>query len=77
VALVAGREQGRGHGRDVLGHPLDALAWLANHLQSRGLQLQAGDIVTTGSLVKTQFPKAPCEVAFELEGGGAVRAQLV
>lgn len=76
-ALIDGCEIGRGHGRDVLGHPLDALAWLAEHLQSRGLRLRAGDIVTTGSLVKTAFPTAPCEVALELQGQVAVRARLV
>jgi 2-oxo-3-hexenedioate decarboxylase/2-keto-4-pentenoate hydratase len=38
-----------GAGRDVLGHPLRALAWLANHRAARGEALRAGDIVSTGS----------------------------
>lgn len=77
LALVNGQEVGRGRGSDVLGHPLDALAWLANHLQLRNIPLRGGDIVTTGSLVKTQFPQAPCEVALRLADTGAVSARLI
>lgn len=68
IGLIDGQEVGRGTGRDVLGHPLDALAWLANHLQARGLRLKQGDIVTTGSLVKSQFPKAASQLRFVLPG---------
>jgi hypothetical protein len=32
----------------VLGHPLDVMAWLADELPRFGLQLRAGDFVTTG-----------------------------
>ena len=52
-ALVNGDEAGRGTGADVLGHPHHALAWLANHLAAGGKGLRAGQIVLTGSLVKT------------------------
>jgi 2-keto-4-pentenoate hydratase len=72
IAFIDGREVGRGTGRDVLGHPLDALAWLANHLAARGLPMNAGDIVTTGSLVKSQFPVAGNRIAFRLPGFGEV-----
>lgn len=46
---VDGREERIGHGRDVLGHPLNALAWLANQRAMAGQPLRAGDVVTTGS----------------------------
>jgi 2-keto-4-pentenoate hydratase len=72
IAFIDGREVGRGTGRDVLGHPLDALAWLANHLVARGLPMNAGDIVTTGSLVKSQFPVAGNRIEFRLPGFGQV-----
>ena len=72
IAFIDGVEVGRGTGRDVLGHPLQALAWLANHLAGRGLSLQAGDIVTTGSLVRSQFPVAGHRVSFRLPGFGEV-----
>ncbi len=37
-----------GAGANALGGPDIALAWLANYLNSRGLMLKAGDVVTTG-----------------------------
>lgn len=72
IAFIGQREVGRGSGRDVLGHPLEALAWLANHLAARGLAMKAGDVVTTGSLVKSQFPAAGDRIAFRLPGFGEV-----
>jgi 2-keto-4-pentenoate hydratase len=41
-AIVNGEEAGRGTGADVLGHPHNALAWLANHLADEGKGLHAG-----------------------------------
>ena len=76
IAFIDEREVGRGTGRDVLGHPLDALAWLANHLVARGLPMKAGDIVTTGSLVKSQFPLSGNRVAFRLPGFGEVQLAI-
>ena len=76
VALINGKEVGRGAGSDVLGHPLDALAWLANHLQARGHGLRKGDVITTGSLVKTQFPSSPSEVSWRLSGAQELRVSV-
>ncbi len=45
---VNGHLHREGSGRAVLGHPLNALAWLANELSSHGLGLEAGQYVTTG-----------------------------
>jgi 2-keto-4-pentenoate hydratase len=38
-----------GHGRNVLGDPRVALAWLANELRALGVTLKAGEVVTTGT----------------------------
>jgi len=38
-----------GHGRNVLGDPRVALAWLANELRELGLTLRTGEVVTTGT----------------------------
>jgi 2-keto-4-pentenoate hydratase len=73
-ALINGAEAGRGTGADVLGHPHHALAWLANHLADEGRGLHAGQIVLTGSLVKTVWLKAGDHVVMELEGLGRVEA---
>jgi 2-keto-4-pentenoate hydratase len=73
-ALINGVEVGQGTGADVLGHPHNALAWLANHLAADGKGLRAGEIVLTGSLVKTVWLKAGDEVMMELAGLGTVAA---
>ena len=38
-----------GHGKNVLGDPRIALAWLANELRQLGVTLRAGEVVTTGT----------------------------
>ena len=38
-----------GHGKNVLGDPGIALAWLANELSQLGITLRAGQVVTTGT----------------------------
>jgi len=45
---VNGKLLREGCGRNVLGHPLNALEWLVNNLSARGLGLKAGQYVTTG-----------------------------
>ncbi|GLH79649.1 hydratase [Bradyrhizobium sp. SSBR45G] len=73
-AFVNGALAGQGSGADVLGHPLHALAWLANHLAARGDGLEAGQLVLTGSLVKTVWLKPGDRVRMELDGLGVVEA---
>lgn len=46
---VDGVETNAGSGAQVLGHPLAALAWLANALRAQGGGLKEGDWVTTGT----------------------------
>ncbi|WKA26853.1 2-keto-4-pentenoate hydratase [Bradyrhizobium roseum] len=75
-ALINGEEAGHGTGADVLGHPHNALAWLANHLADEGKGLHAGQIVLTGSLVKTVWLKAGDKVKMELDGLGTVFAEF-
>jgi 2-keto-4-pentenoate hydratase len=43
---------------EVMGNPLNSLAWIANHLGGRGLGLRAGDVVMTGSVSKILTVKA-------------------
>jgi 2-keto-4-pentenoate hydratase len=42
---------------EVMGNPLNALVWLANHLATRGLALQPGDVVMSGSISPLLRPK--------------------
>ena len=48
-------EVGSGTGADVMGHPFEALAWLANHAAATGRPLAEGDVVLTGSIVETNW----------------------
>ena len=75
-AVINGVEAGRGTGADVLGHPHHALAWLANHLAADGKALRAGQIVLTGSLVKTVWLKPGDRVMMELSGLGTVQVSF-
>jgi 2-keto-4-pentenoate hydratase len=59
-----------------MGHPLEALAWVANNLASRGLGLWRSDVVITGSLVTTKAPKAGDVVRFEAGALGAVELRV-
>jgi 2-oxo-3-hexenedioate decarboxylase/2-keto-4-pentenoate hydratase len=71
-AVINGVEVGRGTGADVLGHPHNALAWLANHLAFGGTGLRAGEFVLTGSLVQTVWLGAGDKVVMDLSGLGTV-----
>jgi 2-oxo-3-hexenedioate decarboxylase/2-keto-4-pentenoate hydratase len=72
---INGREIGRGRGADVMGNPLNALAWLADKLAADGTPLRRGTIVMTGSMVPIQHPVGGDRVLVEVSGLGA--AELV
>jgi len=76
-ALINDAPAGQGTGADVLGHPHNALAWLANHLAADARGLRAGEIVLTGSLVKTLWLNAGDRAVMELAGLGSVAATFV
>jgi 2-keto-4-pentenoate hydratase len=46
---VDGEVKGEGTGSNVLGHPFNVLDWLVNALSRRGIDLNAGEIVSTGT----------------------------
>ena len=71
-ALINDKEVGHGTGADVLGHPHNALAWLANHLAAQGTHLKKGQLVMTGSLVKTVWLNAGDTAKMEFAGLGTV-----
>ena len=43
---------------EVMGNPLNALVWLANHLATRGFSLEPGDIVMSGAITKMCDPRS-------------------
>jgi 2-keto-4-pentenoate hydratase len=74
--LINNVEVGRGRGADVMGHPFQALAWLANHLNARGEYLKAGEFVFTGSVVETRWVNPGDRVAVTIDRLGEVRAHF-
>ena len=70
--FIHGVEVDRGTGSDVMGHPHEALAWLANSLAGRGKLLRAGEIVLTGSLVQTVWLTPDDRVVVTVSGLGSV-----
>lgn len=65
-----------GNSREALGHPFAPVIWLAQHLASRGKTLHRGDVIMTGSIVPTRFPKAGERYRLSLEGLGAVEVAI-
>ena len=63
-------EVGSGTGADVMGHPFEALAWLANHAAATDRPLSKGDVVLTGSIVETRWVKPGDNVRVEIESLG-------
>ena len=67
---------GQGKTGDALGHPLEAVAWLANLLNRRGRMLGRNMIVMTGSSITTRFPVPGDRVRFAIEGLGEVALEV-
>jgi len=61
---------GQGKTGDALGHPFEAVAWLANLLNRRGRMLGRDMIVMTGSSITTKFPSPGDRVRFAIDGLG-------
>ena len=75
--FVDGASRGGGHGRDLLGHPMEALAWLAGSGAAEVFGgLRAGQVVWLGSVTPPIWLDGPCEVRVVFEGIGEVRAKF-
>ena len=74
---INGQLAGEGVGADVMGHPLEPLAWLANHLAARGQELKAGMIVITGSIVSPKWlnPGDAATIGIDALGEAALTVQ--
>ncbi|HEY1761528.1 MAG TPA: fumarylacetoacetate hydrolase family protein [Acidimicrobiales bacterium] len=75
---INGAVVGEGRGTDILGHPLVALAWLANNCASLGTPVLAGDIALLGSVVQTQWvaPGDVVEVRNDMLGNVAATFEV-
>lgn len=75
--VVNGTRVANGTGGDVLGHPLNALAWLVDFLGRYGLALKRGDLITTGTCTGMHSAKIGDEVVADLGTLGEARVELV
>lgn len=55
---ASGAELARGKGSDILGHPLNAVVWLAEALAKDGKAMKPGDLISLGSFSPLLPPKA-------------------
>jgi 2-oxo-3-hexenedioate decarboxylase/2-keto-4-pentenoate hydratase len=77
ATFIDGVQVGRGSGASVMGHPLNALAWLANARSKLGLEpLRRGEFVLLGSLVETQWLNAGMRTRIEIEQLGALELAI-
>jgi len=71
--IVNGQRVAQGSGAEApLGGPAEALAWLANHLNGRGLTLAKGHFVATGQTCNTKSCQPGDCVVATFEGLGRV-----
>ncbi|WP_328878600.1 2-keto-4-pentenoate hydratase [Streptomyces sp. NBC_00299] len=68
--IVDGEPAGSGSGREVLGHPAAAVAWLANTLAAFGSALEPGHVVLSGAMAQAPFVRAgqKAEARFDVLG---------
>lgn len=71
-----GSAVGEGRVGDAMGHPFEAVAWVANLLATRDKSIERDMMIMTGSTVKTYFPNAGEALHYEVEGMGEVRLSL-
>lgn len=73
---IDGEVAGSGTGADVLGDPVEALRWLANHLSGRGIGLEAGQVVSTGTATQIAPLCAGSTATLTIDGLGTATVTL-
>ena len=63
-----GKELARVPGAAILGHPLNAVVWLADDVARSGGRLRAGDVLSLGSFTPPNFQKAGMTITVTYEG---------
>jgi len=74
--IVNGEVKSTGAGSAVLGHPLNALTWLVNAMNTRGLTLKAGQFVTTGVTTDIYMAEPGDQVKADFGAVGAVEVRF-
>jgi len=63
-----GKELASAKGSAILGHPLDAVLWLAQDVERTGERLKAGDVLSLGSFNSPMPPRPGLTVRVRYEG---------
>lgn len=74
--LINGSVTNEGSGAAVLGHPLNALVWLADALVADGGRLRAGDIVSTGTTLGIVIPEPGATITGDFGDLGTVSVRF-
>jgi 2-oxopent-4-enoate/cis-2-oxohex-4-enoate hydratase len=77
VVSLNGEIISTGAGAAAMGSPVNAVTWLANTLGAYGIELKAGDIILSGSLVPLQSVKPGDSMHMEIGGIGQASARFV
>ena len=72
-----GERVAQGRGAAALGHPADAVAWLANTLGALGVPLLAGEVVLSGSLAALIPVAAGDALSMHIDGIGGCEVRFI
>ena len=76
--FINGKLRGISIGSEVLGHPLEAVVWIANLMASLGRGLMVGEFILTESLVAIQWTQqAPVECVISIDGLGDIIVKFI
>lgn len=73
---INGKLVSTGESGHVMGHPFEALAWLANEFARRGRSLSAGEFVMTGSIADVIWVSSGDVAVGTIDGLGSVTARF-
>jgi 2-keto-4-pentenoate hydratase len=74
--MINGEQVSEGQGANVMGHPLEALAWLANLKAGQGHALKAGMLILTGTLTSLMPLSSGDTATIAIDGLGEAHLTL-
>jgi 2-keto-4-pentenoate hydratase len=72
TVAINGHDTAKGTGANVMGDPVNVLAWTANHYRQRGITLEAGQFISTGATTGLLFLEPDQTIRADYGSLGAV-----